>query len=179
MIIGLLGRSRVGKDTTASILVSILGSDNIAITRLSQPLKDAVQILYGFTHEQVEDAAKEIIDVRYNMTPRTCIQRLCDHMMKTHSVDFFSKQLFGRYDTGSFRQQHIIIPDVRYEHDIHEIRRRGGIVIKVERSGMDIPRHPWEDSIDALQGDVRIVNDKDIEWVREQVSQIVRNMKLS
>lgn len=179
LLIGLLGRSRVGKDTAAKCIIEAVGSENASIRRLSQPLKDAVCALYGFTSEQVEEEAKEVIDPRYGKTPRSCIQLLCDHMMQLHGRDFFSKQLFGRYDSGAFGDKYVIVPDVRFEHDISEIRKRGGIVIKVERNSPTIPHHAWEDKIDTLQGDVLVRNDGDIVTFQHEVSRIVHNKMLS
>lgn len=179
MIIGLLGRSRVGKDTVAQCIVATLGVENTCIARLSQPLKDASQALYGFTYEQVEDNKKEEIDPRYGVTPRVCIQRLCDHIMHIHGVDFFSRQLFGRFDTSYFGKRHVIIPDIRYEHDIIEIQKRGGIVIKIERPCMLIPRHTWEDHIDKLTGDHYVLNDADVDSLTDKVSQILYKSGLS
>lgn len=179
MIIGLLGRSRVGKDTTAKCIIAALGEDRSALSRLSQPLKDAAQAIYGFTPEQVEDELKEVVDTRYNVTPRVCIQNLCNHIMNLHGRDFFSRRLFLRYDNGQFNQKVLIIPDIRYEHDIHEIQRRGGVVIKVVRDHALIPKHEWEENIESMTGDFTIINDKDLQWINTQVSQILRNMKLS
>lgn len=179
MIIGLLGRSRVGKDTVAKQVIAALGEDNTLVTRLSQPLKDAVRSLYGFTQEQVEDDLKEVVDPRYGISPRVCIQKLCMHIMDTHGKDFFSRQLYNQYDHGTFSKKVVIIPDVRYEHDIQEIRKRGGVVIKVLRTSPSIPLHPWEDNIECLQGDYEIQNNKDLHWLVDQVNQILHNMKLS
>lgn len=179
MIIGLLGRSRVGKDTTAKCIISVLGDDNTALTRLSQPLKDAVRAIYGFSQEQVEDELKEVVDTRYSTTPRVCIQKLCNHIMSLHGNDFFSRQLFHKYDCGQYQQKVVIIPDIRYEHDIHEIHKRGGVVIKVTRDNPLVPKHEWEENIDYMIGDFTVVNNKDVQNIETQVNQILHSMKLS
>lgn len=179
MIIGLLGRSRVGKDTTAKCIMAALGDEHTVISRLSQPLKDAARAIYSFSHEQVEDELKEAVDVRYNTTPRVCIQKLCNHIMTIHGKDFFSRKLFGEYDRGHFQQKVVIIPDIRYEHDIHEIHSRGGVIIKVVRESSLIPKHEWEDNIDSMVGDYTINNNKDVPYIEFQVNQILHNMKLS
>lgn len=180
MLIGLLGRSRVGKDTAANAITVALGADAIRITRLSQPLKEAAKALYGFSHEQVEDAQKELIDPRYGVTPRVCIQKLCEHIMHLHGVDFFSKQLYRQYDLRHFGHHHVIIPDIRYEHDIREIRSRGGIIIKIERPlSATIPRHEWESHIDELRGDYNVTNDAGISELEIKINQILCNIGLA
>lgn len=176
MIIGLLGRSRVGKDTAANAIVTILGTDNTDISRLSQPLKDAAQILYGFTTEQVEDGQKEVVDPRYGLTPRVCIQRMCDHLMSQHGVDFFSRQFYQRHTSTN---KVIIVPDIRYEHDIRHIRQLGGVIIKVERPSVTIPRHQWEDHIDGLCGDFHVINDSSIKKLEHDINRILCNIGLA
>jgi hypothetical protein len=178
-IIGLLGRSRAGKDTAALVIIKHLGVDNTCISRLSQPLKDAARALYGFSASQVEDEEKEIVDGRYGVTPRVCIQKLCDHMMAVHGTNFFSNLLYHKFDNNVFTQKCLIIPDIRYPHDITEIHKRGGIVIKIDRPPHpDVPRHAWEDTIDDLCGDYVVVNDSTKEIFEKRINQTLRNMEL-
>lgn len=153
-IIGLLGRSRVGKDTVAAALCTVYPS--YQIIRLSYPLKQAACHLYDYTMDQVEGSAKEQIDPRWNKTPRETIQSLTEYMMQFMGIDFFTRKLFHMYDSKQIGPR-IIIPDIRYEHDINEIRKRKGIVIKVERPHNPV-KHAFEDHIDALQGDYTIIN---------------------
>ena len=129
-IIGLLGRSRVGKDTVASYISTI--HPEFKIVRLSMPLKKAACELYGYTMEQIESHEKESMDSRWNKTPRESIQSLTDYMMGYMGQDFFTKKLYHAYDTKQ-TSPYIIIPDIRYEHDIQEIKKRKGLVIKIER----------------------------------------------
>lgn len=182
-IIGILGRSRMGKDTAAQIVCDIIGHENTTIYRLSKTLKEAVCVLYGFTPEEVEGPQKEVVDPRYGITPRCAIQGLCDMLMQRHGCDFFSKQVFHAYDNGAFKGKHVIIPDIRYEHDLAEIRRRGGVIIKMSRPfGEHVPNHPWEAHIDALQGDYLVCNHGTPEQLHAKVmkvlSQIAKNSGL-
>jgi len=172
-IIGLLGRSRVGKDTVAKTIANIYKHENhVVICRLSQPLKDAVMALYHFTPEQLEDDNKEKIDLKYNTTPRLCMKKLCDFIMKEHGDEFFSKKLFHMIDATTDPKACFVIPDVRYKHDIEYIHQRGGIVIKITRDfGDGVPKHAWEDVIDSYHGDVMFKNNGNIEDLEKQVKQ--------
>lgn len=68
-IIGVLGRSRVGKDTFANVVVA--ESDGLyEVHRLSSPLKGACISLFGFTHAQVEGPEKERVDAGHGIRPR-------------------------------------------------------------------------------------------------------------
>lgn len=172
-IIGLLGRSRAGKDTIAEYICNQY--PNYQIIRLSYSLKKAACCLYDYTMDQVESSSKEAIDPRWNKTPRETIQSLTNYMMSYMSVDFFTKKLFHAYDNGKY-SSHIIIPDIRYPHDIEEIKRRGGIVIKVERPN-NFVQHSFEDHIDNLQGTVTIVNDKGIDDVHIKIKTVLNQIE--
>ncbi len=90
-IIGLLGRSRAGKDTVAEYICNHY--PYYQIVRLSYPLKKAVCCMYDFTMDQVESSSKETIDLRWNKTPRETIQSLTQYMMSYMGHDFFTKKL--------------------------------------------------------------------------------------
>lgn len=171
-IIGLMGRSRVGKDTVANTICTLY--PEYKIVRLSMPLKIAACHLYGFTMEQLESSAKEEIDPRWQKTPREVIQSLSDYMMNNMGNTFFTKKLYHSYDTNE-HGKYIIIPDVRYEHDILEIQRRNGIIIKIERPENNY-RHAFENHIDFLKGNVRIINNGSLEDLREKVNQTLKNI---
>lgn len=175
-----MGRSRMGKDTVASIFCDLLGSQEATIHRMSKTLKEAVCVLYGYHPDIVEGPTKEEIDPRYGITPRCAIQGLCDYLMQRHGCQFFSKQVFAAYDQGAFGNQHVIIPDIRYEHDLAEIRKRGGVIIKIVRPfGSDVPCHPWEANIDQLQGDYCIKNTGELHDLHRRVREIFNQISES
>jgi dephospho-CoA kinase len=168
-IIGLLGRSRVGKDTVADYIQKIY--PRYEILRLSYPLKRASCALYGYTMEQLETNEKERMDPRWKKTPRECIQSLTDYMMKYMGVDFFTKRLYQYYESGKC-SEYIIIPDIRYEHDIQEIRERGGVVFKIEKKNSPV-LHAFEDHIDSLKGDYTLTNDSTKKELYVQIDRVI------
>jgi hypothetical protein len=171
-IIGLLGRSRSGKDTAAEYICQQI--PYYQIVRLSYPLKRAVCCLYDYTMDQVESSSKETIDTRWGKTPRETIQSLTDYMMSYMGHDFFSRTLFGAYDRHRDYSDYIIIPDIRYSHDILEIQKRGGIVIKIERKN-SIIKHSFEDHIDNLRGDITVQNENGIDELHTKIKDIITN----
>lgn len=172
MIIGLLGKSRVGKDTVAHYLTQLIGENDVSIVRLSQPLKDAACSLYGFTHEQVEGPAKELIVHSLDMTPRQCIQKLCTFLMQQHGEGFFSQRVFQKYDMHCMSTPFVIIPDIRFAKDIAEIQQRGGLVVKISRKHEGVPQHAWEDLIEYMHGDIHIENNTTVEELHRKVRQL-------
>lgn len=170
-LIGVMGRSRVGKDTVANVLCEVIGSECTTIHRISKTLKEAVCALYGYEPHEVDGPSKEQLDARYGISPRSATQGLCDYMMQRHGSDFFSKQAFQTYDRGEFGNKYVIIPDIRYEHDMYEIHQRNGIIIKVvRRTGSAC--HPWEAHIDKLKGDYTIMNEGSLNNLQHSVKSV-------
>jgi hypothetical protein len=172
-LVGLLGRSRVGKDTVADFIKETYPEVPFTKMRLATPIKEAVCALYGFTPEQVEGPMKESIVPSIGTSPRLAMVHLTQTMMELNGPRFFSDRLFRGLDhIAAISLTHVIpiIPDIRYAHDVEEIRRRGGIVIKLERSGATT--HSWEQGIDDIQGDFTIINNGSREDLYEQVRRV-------
>jgi hypothetical protein len=157
MIIGLVGRSRVGKDTVASFF-----DGTHQVRRLAQPVKDACKILYGWSDVEVESAAKEERDPKWDLTPRMAMVHLTQAMRQCNGSNFFTKRFFETWDGGP-----VVIPDVRFHDDVKEIHRRGGITIKITREGA--PDHAFEFGIDSLCTTYQVENNGTIEELRAKI----------
>jgi len=157
MIIGLVGRSRVGKDTVASFF-----EGTHKVRRLAQPVKDACKVLYGWSDVEVESAAKEETDQRWGITPRFAMVHLTQVMRQCMGGNFFTKSFFDSWDGSP-----IVIPDVRFVDDIQEIHRRGGVTIKITRQG--VPDHSFEYTIDSASTMYEVANDGTIEDLRVKI----------
>lgn len=173
-IIGLLGRSRSGKDTVASIIQQLYPSQNYKIVRLSTPIKEAAKSLFAFNDEQIEGSLKEVVDTRWGITPRQVFQTITSDTMKYMGTQFFTKLLYEKYDNG-FLGKNIIIPDIRYEHDIYEIQRRGGIVIKVTRKNLAV-LYECEDHLDNINNLPTITNNSTREELYYQLQELFLKM---
>lgn len=170
-IIGLLGRSRSGKDTVASMLQSMYPSQGYSIVRLSTPIKEASRHLFAFNDDQIEGHLKEVIDPRWGITPRQVFQTITSDTMKYMGMHFFTRLLYEKYEQGQLGK-YIIIPDIRYEHDIEEIKKRGGIVFKIERSALPF-RYECEDHLDAIHDLPTISNNTTVQDLKKNVEQLL------
>lgn len=157
MIIGLVGRSRVGKDTVAGFFTG-----THKVRRLAQPVKDACKVLYGWSDVEVESAAKEQVDPRWGVTPRFAMVHLTQAMRQCMGSNFFTKSFFDSWDGSP-----IVIPDVRFVEDIQEIHKRGGVTIKITRKG--VPDHLFECPIDSAQTMFEVENNGTIEELRTKI----------
>lgn len=164
MIIGLVGRSRAGKDTIADAFVA----QGFTLQRLAQPVKDACAVLYGWTPDKLETADKEVMDSRWGISPRRAMVHMT-HTMRMHmGADFFTRRFFETIGTAP----DVVIPDVRYAHDIVEIHRRGGITIRVTRD--DGPGYEFEDHIDALNTTHVVHNGGTVDELRQKACLLVK-----
>ena len=82
-------------------------------------------------------------------------------------AEFFTRHLFDSWDGLT----PIVIPDVRYEHDIRAIRQKGGVTIKITRTSG--PRHDFEFGIDSLEADYEISNDGTVEEFKTKIMNII------
>jgi hypothetical protein len=159
-LIGLVGRSRVGKDTVASFF-----SDEFRAVKLSRPVKDAVKAIYGWSEDHVETDLKEITDPNWGISPRFAMIHMTHSIRCFMTGDFFTQRFFRNWDGSP-----IIVTDVRFDHDVEEIHKRGGITIKITRKGT--PQHDIEFGIDSIQATYEIENDGTLDDLRLKVAAI-------
>ena len=162
MIIGLVGRSRVGKDTVADML----RERGYEVKRLAAPVKEACKSIYDWNDDMVESNLKECTDEKWNITPRMAMIHMTQSVRQFMGLDFFTRRFFD-----SWNGQPIVIPDVRFEHDVEEIHRRGGLTVKITRQGA--PLHSFEHSIDSIQTKFTVENNDTIESLRNKISEII------
>ena len=159
-IIGLVGRARSGKDTVSNFFRT-----THTLRRFAQPMKDAVKALYGWSDVAIETNVKDVPDPHWGLTPRQAMIHMAETTKKLVSTDFFVKRLFGDWSG-----EPIVIADVRYENEIRAIHERGGITIKIKRSG--VPKHEFEDQIDFLKTTYEVGNDGTLHDLRIEIERL-------
>lgn len=162
MIIGLVGRSRVGKDTVADLL----RQQGFQVKRLAAPVKEACKCIYDWDDDLVESELKEVRDLKWDVTPRMAMVHMTQSVRQFMGSDFFTRRFFDSWDGKP-----VVIPDVRFEHDVHEIHRRGGFTIKVTRDAA--PNHVFEIGVDSLVTTFTVENNGTLESLQNKISEII------
>ena len=171
-IIGLVARSRCGKDTVADYIIHKYPTINIVKRKLAGPIKNAAKELYGFTDLELETNLKDIKIEAYNCSPRDVMVQITKSIMELSGTEFFTNRLYESIGKNELT----IITDIRYEHDIKRINENDGIVIKIERNINDIVQYNNENNIDRLESDYIICNNGTLEQLYEQVDTIVNSV---
>ena len=155
MIIGLVGRERVGKDTFADILVAKYGFKKHS---MADPIRDIAYML--FPHWQSPQINKDAVDLVSGIRPRDFMKWLgTDVFQLAFHQKFPDVAIPDRSIWSSICAQRItadspdsnwVIPDIRFKHEAEQIAQLGGIFINLvncasddftnsEQSSYDIP----------------------------------------
>lgn len=169
-VLGLLGKAGSGKSTAAQHLVKTVGAVRVS---LAGPLKEIAKVVWEFSDDQVygDAAIKEMIDPRWNMSPRVALQRLGNSARKFIDPEVWITACFRdiqrRAETNAARI--FIIDDCRYINEAAAIATTtmfSGRVVRIDcpvrDSGAD-PLHPSEAEIDRVPHEYiwdTLVNDK-------------------
>jgi dephospho-CoA kinase len=169
-IIGLVARSRSGKDTVADYIIDMYPEINIIKRKLAGPIKNAAKELYGFSDDDLETNLKDVKVEEYNCSPRDVMVQITKTIMDLSGTEFFTNRLYN----SRGKNELTIIPDIRYVHDIERIHKEGGIIIKIERNINDIVIYQNENNIENMEADFIIVNNVTFDELYEQIDNILQ-----
>jgi hypothetical protein len=152
MLIVVLGKKGSGKDTFSDYIIEKHGFIKYSF---ADPLKKGLQHFFNLTDEQLYDPKiKEMIDPRWGVSPRQLFQiigtdvfqyslkkflpninSINNNDTRIHWVTLF-KQWYEKL-LNENQNPNVIIADGRFIHEIEEIRKMGGKIIKVIRPIFD------------------------------------------
>lgn len=177
-LVGLIGKKRVGKDTFAAVLVEEFGFARVAF---ADPLKEmALTIDPLISDAPAPNAAWSPM----RLTPavmmdgwervkddypeaRRFLQRLGDGV-RQFDPEFWSNA--GMQEAACNRAEGfpVVITDVRYPNEAAAIREAGGILVRIERPGVDDgDTHASETALDEYREDAIVLNYFGLDALRE------------
>lgn len=130
VIIGLIGDARVGKDTLATHLIQDHGFKRLAF---ADPIKQVAKALFQMTDEQCNSGAKDVVDSRWNITPRQFFQQFGTDIMQRDiykylpmlSVPprhFWSQRLVKELEADlASGISKFVITDIRFLHEYEDL----------------------------------------------------------
>lgn len=169
MLIGISGRARTGKDTTADYIIKKLKEHSKA--SFAEPIKKMLRAGLGLTHEHTDGALKDVIHPLYGVTPR--------HMMQTLGTQW------GRHlihdDIWVLRANELdlskaIISDVRFNNEADFIRNHGYLIHIVRASAPKLD-HESERGIEFHPRDFLIRNHDTKRNLYLQIDNLLHNFR--
>ena len=146
ILIGLAGPARAGKNTVAEAMSFHLGP-RVEMMAFADPLKDACVSLFGLTKEErYDESLKEVVLQRWGLSPRQMYQDVGTMVRMQLGADFWVRRWELEYEKLP-RDCAVIVTDVRFDNEADAIRKKGGIIVKVDRHALlqgDTAKHESE-----------------------------------
>lgn len=162
------------------------------IQKFAGKLKDIASHLTGIDREKFEDQnfKKTYLSSDWDtdgnrMSVRDLLQKLGTECMRNGlHINTWVNALMADYkkieynDDEQAEYPDWIITDVRFENEAKAIKDRKGIIIRIDRPGVEpINAHPSETGLDQWKFDYKIANVSDIYALKESVEQILKHAK--
>ena len=188
VLIGLIGEAGSGKDTFADYLKK---RHSVTLYTLANPIKEITRHMFLFSDEQLHGNLKNVVDERWGITPRESwqiigtnimqfqIYGLLPHLINKVPVrefwihhfkmwydDFIQNKTNIQHNSEN-NEKHVIVTDVRFQHEADMITQMGGYLIKIIRPSLDksneLYKHCSETSISTMKVNYTVVNDDTLE----------------
>ncbi len=148
LFIGIAGRSGAGKDTLAERLVTHHRFVRVAI---ADPLKELTGRAFDLDREQLWGAGRNVVDARWELTPRQLYQKLGDALRSCHP-EALTRLWLRAVEEQRALGRHVVTPDIRLPVELDAVRADCGILWRVERPAQPLPPgglHWTETALDA------------------------------
>lgn len=148
-IIGLGYKAGVGKQVAADYLTEKYGYFQLSF---ADPLRNAAQTLFGFSHYQMLDRAlKEKPDPFWDISPRQALQQLGDALREKFGSEFVVEIMRRRIEAAALDgATKFVIPDVRFIGEVELIRSfKRTRLFRIDRDVPAVNSHKSENDLDA------------------------------
>lgn len=175
MIIGLAGRARSGKDTTAQFICDAVQAQQISF---AQPLRDGLKAMFNLRDEHFSEALKERpLPHVGGKSPRTLMQTLgTEWGREMISRGLWTELAMHRAKSllvDPSQVNAVVISDVRFDEEAAAILESGGVVIEVVRPGAPkVAKHSSEMGVNEVYIDHTLVNDGTLSDLQRKVEEL-------
>ena len=148
-LIGIAGRARSGKDTSANILAGLLNWDTYAF---AEPIKQMLETVFG-PHFRSGD--RELPIPWLGKSPRHLMQTLGTEWGRQHvHPELWILLAQQRLRTLQRAGSGLIITDVRFQNEADWIRSEGGVIVEIQRTDRGVSHQhlseQWEVDADVV-----------------------------
>jgi len=164
-IVGFAGKIGSGKTTAARHLIEKHGFERI---RFAGPLKNMMFAL-GLTEAEVDGGLKEApCDLLGGKTPRYAMQTIGTEWGREIIDDNLWIRAWRRAVDKTQPGEWIVVDDVRFPNEAAEIKKMGGVLIRIDRAVCDAASSHSSEAI-AFECDFAFSNDGSIEDFKNRV----------
>lgn len=177
MIIGITGKKGSGKNTSAEHISCTYGYKEMS---LAHPIKEALNVIFGWRADVWLPHNKEVIDPRYGISPRQAAQNI-----GTEWGQFGLCQSFPLFEKTTYRSlwvnrllaeaklyPRVVISDVRFLHEVEAIAEQGGVILRI-LGGDYSDLHPSEAEMDSIVFDYVVSNDGTIQKLYDHLDAVM------
>jgi len=164
MIIGLSGHIKGGKSTAALLLKKY--NNTFDEKYFAYKLKYVAAYLTGDDIKNFESqSGKEEFLEEWGMTRRTFLQQFgTESLRNTFHEQIWVKALFADYKP----HMNWIISDTRFINEALEIKKRGGKILRINRSFSNIYPADWNDYLNEIKASTGISEKGFVEWLSQR-----------
>ena len=178
--IAVCGNKHCGKDTIADYLIE---KHDFIKYSFADPVKQIAKLLFHLTEDQLYGKTKDIIDTRWNLSPRLILQRLGTEFGQYQIYSLFpelkdkikEKELWlesFKLFLEKNKDKGIVIGDLRFKHEYNFLKKHHFNIIKVERNTNFIDSHCSENQLN-FKPDFTIYNNKSILELYKNIETII------
>lgn len=184
--VGVTGKKFNGKDTVSDYICREYGFIKLSY---ATPLKEACRVLFGFNDEQLYGSQKEMMDTRWNITPRMAFQYIGTDLFRNklnkllpHIGDnFWIKCLEKLIKEHIYKNNNakIIVSDIRFQNEIDSLKKPFATnpnykILRVKRMCKNsVDTHDSEKFIDELKCiDYEIDNNSTLDQLYQKIDSI-------
>jgi len=185
-LIGLVGRKGSGKDTAAMGLLSDRRWVRVA---LADPLREVVKTMFQLTDEDCDDRDRKEQPGPLGVSYRRGMQAVGTELVRNQlqkvlpeigSEGFWIQHMRRTVERHWQEGKRVVITDVRFEDEADAIIELGGLLVFVDRPGLDTSDgHSSETGVDAIVAKhrapdmlVRLENNSSVEALQERLRTI-------
>lgn len=187
MIVGISGKIGSGKSTIAEQFKNF----GFYLDSFANSVKDVSSIIFGFDRNKLEGISKEdriwreTPDERYsnllgkNFSPRDSLILIGTTLGRNQiHQDIWIESVFNRH----LPNKNLLITDVRFPNEYESIKKRGGILIRINRqneTNLTNSNHESECALDNYKFDYIINNDGTLEELIEKTNILINNILIN
>jgi len=174
MIIAISGKKGSGKSTIGEIF----RNNGYILDSFANSVKDICTILFNYDRNKLEGITeedrkwRENTNNKYNITPREAMILVgTEFGRKMINENIWIDTLFNRYDKNDNKK--LVITDLRFPNEYEEIKKRGGIIIRINRYNNKNLHYETECLLDEYKFDYIIDNNGTIDELKDKINKIL------